>query len=135
MKKYKLELTRKQLSVIQEACEFMSRFSAGQLDHLPPSLEGFLWKKWDSDEFCQRRDSWEAYLAVAKDQMFDLPRNASLGIGHPELTEEAKICYDIYRPILELFDKEDREETGKDGWSVYSSPGLTYSKQGRIEIK
>lgn len=70
--------------------------------------------------------------------MFDLSENASLSIGHPELVEAAKICYDIYRPILEQFAKETREKLEKEGkesyWSIYDSPGLSYSKEGRINI-
>lgn len=139
MKKYKIELTKKQLSVIQEACEFMSRFSSGQLDHLPPSFDGYLWKKWyklNDDEFIERRQNWERYLYKAKEFMFDLPENASLGIGNEELIEEAKVCYDIYRPILELQDKEYKEEYPNRYYSnVYSHPGLTYSKEGRINIE
>lgn len=135
-KKYKLELTRKQLSVIQEACEFMSRFSAGQFQYLPPSLESMLWKKWESNEYCKRRDQWEMYLEHAKKAMLDLYVNESLGIGHPELSEESKICYDIYRPILEEFEQEYQVANPDNlSHSVYAHEGLSYSKEGRITIK
>lgn len=137
MKKYKLELTKKQLSVIQEACEFMSRFSAGQLNSFSSSLEGYLWNKWENDDvYFNRKKCWEKHLNAAKQYMFDLPINASLGINNPELTEEAKICYDIYRPILELQEMEYRVENPKyNNYSVYSHEGLAYSKEGRIKIK
>jgi hypothetical protein len=135
-KKYKLELSKEQLSVIQEALEFFSRFSSGQLKHLPPSFERFLWDTHEVDEFIAKRSIWENALDQAKVAMFDLQPNASLGIGNEALTEEAKIAYDIYRPILELFTKEYNEEhPEKSSYSVYDHPGNSYSKEGRIIIK
>ena len=137
MKKYKLELTHKQLSVIQEACEFMSRFSAGQFQYLPPSFVDQLYKKWDdTNEYCRRRDTWEIHLEYAKKAMLGLSQNESLGIGHPELSEESKICYDIYRPILEEFEQEYQAANPDNlSYSVYAYEGLPYSKEGRITIK
>jgi len=64
---------------------------------------------------------------------------ASYGIGNDELSEWAKIAYDIYRPILEQFSKELKEKAIKNDekWfgGVYDYPGLTYSKEGRIKIE
>jgi hypothetical protein len=130
-KKYKIEFTEKQLQVVQEACEFLSRFSAGQIDSLPTSLYSYLYRKYkDIDEYCNRRDNWNKHLNLAKYNMFNLSSNESLGIGNPELTEQAKIAYDIYRPILEVFAKESDSKS-----SVYFYEGLTYSKEGRIKIE
>jgi len=134
-KHYNLTLTREQLSVIQEALEFFSRFSAGQLTYLPPSFERFLWNSFSIEDFIARRDLWEASLRETKKAMFKLPINASLGIGNEQLTEEAKIAYDIYRPILEEFAKEYDETHSHKRHSVYNHPGLSYSKEGRIVIK
>jgi len=134
--KYQLELTRKQLSVIQEACEFMSRFCTGQLDMLPQSFAGYLQKDKESvEDYCERRNRWESSLRNAKRAMFpELMPNASYGIGSKY--EESNICYDIYRPILEQFTKEYREENiPVNNYSVYGHPGLTTSKEGRIAIK
>ena len=135
MKKYKLELTEKQVGVVAEALEFFSRFSAGQFTMFPRSLEGWTWEKWSGDEYQRRREIWEGCLNQAKMQMFDMHPNASLGIGNEELTEEAKVAYDIYRPILEQFAKESRENNPDRSWNVYDSPGLTYSKEGRVDVK
>ena len=128
--KYQIELTKKQLSVIQEALEFYSRFSAGQVTVLPPHLVGFLFEK-HGKYFGESRDAWEKHLNKAKEIMFHLSSNASIGIGNEELIEEAKIAYDIYRPILELFAKDWND----DHTSAYAYPGLSYSKEGRITIK
>jgi len=137
--KYQIEFTREQLSVVQQACEFMSRFCGGQLDAIPESFKGFLHKKDESVEsYCQRRDDWNYTLNLAKKAMFpELSTNASYGIGSKY--EEANTCYDIYRPILEQFTSERNREAAIDGkessYSVYSHPGLTTSKEGRITIK
>ena len=135
--KYQIEFTKEQLSVVQQACEFMSRFCNGQLDMIPESFKDYLHKQSkDIDDYCLRRDDWELCLKRAKKCMFpELPPNASYGIGSKY--EEANICYDIYRPILEQFDLERRETilSQPKHWSVYSSPGLTTSKEGRISIK
>ena len=134
-KKYTLELTRKQLQVVQEALEFFSRFTAGQLNHLPPSLEAYLWGKWDTDAFVERREEWKIALDLVKKRMFDLHPNESIAIGSPKLLEEAKIAYDIYRPILERFAEERRASDPEAYWTVYDSPGLAYSEEGRVLVK
>ena len=134
--KYQIEFTREQLSVVQQACEFMSRFCTGQLDMLPESFQGYLRQEKESvDDYCQRRDLWLYGLKIAKQAMFpELSTNASYGIGGKY--EEANICYDIYRPILEQFTNEDKDIFTEMGISsVYSYPGLTTSKEGRISIK
>lgn len=133
--KYQLNLTRKQLSSIQEACEFMSRFCTGQPEVLPQSFEGHLHKKDEPiDAYCERRDNWKIGLLMAKKAMFpELNPNASYGISTKY--EEANICYDIYRPILEQFSKEYKVDNPEKSYSVYDHPGLTTSKEGRISIK
>lgn len=137
--KYQIEFTKEQLSVIQEACEFMSRFCTGQLDMLPMSFQGYLHKEKNSvDDYCNRRDMWKCGLDIAKKAMFpELNPNASYGIGSKY--EEANICYDIYRPILEQFTSERNRQNAANGeeslCSVYSNPGSTISKEGRITIK
>jgi len=134
--KYQIELTREQLSVVQQACEFMSRFCTGQLDMLPQSFLGYLHKKDEPvADYYERRDNWTEGLKMAKKAMFpELSTNASYGIGSKY--EEANICYDIYRPILEQFTNERNSENLHNAqYSVYNSPGLTTSKEGRISIK
>ena len=134
--KYQIEFTREQLSVVQQACEFMSRFCTGQLDMLPQSFLGYLQKERESvADYCEQRDNWIDGLKIAKKAMFpELSTNASYGIGSKY--EEANICYDIYRPILEQFAREYKEANPDvNNWSVYGHPGLTTSKEGRISIK
>lgn len=133
--KYQIEFTKEQLSVVQQACEFMSRFCTGQLDMIPESFKGYLMKEKESiGDYCERRDNWNLGLQIAKQAMFpELMPNASYGISSKY--EEANICYDIYRPILEQFTKERNSENLHNAqYSVYKHPGLTTSKEGRITI-
>jgi len=132
-KKYQIEFTEKQLRTVAEACEFMSRFTAGQTEHLPFSFTNWLWTKYPNiKEFCNRRDVWEYNLKLIKTYMFD---SEEYGIGDPTLLPESNICYDIYRPILEQFAKEYNEAKPEDyHYSVYNHEGLTTSKEGRIKI-
>ena len=132
MEKFEIQLTKKQLQVMAEALEFYSRFSAGQLDYFPNSLQNNLGQKWDLDEFLRRRDIWEVHLDQAKNAMFGFVPNESYGIGNDELMEEARIAYDMYRPVYELWHKLNEH---KSDISVYAHPGLQYSEEGRITIK
>jgi hypothetical protein len=131
MKKYKLELTEKQLWTVAEALEFYSRFAAGQFV-LPPSIESHFWdsaKKYGVN-YAEEYKEFEASFQDFKRAILGLPWNASHGIGSPDLLEDAKVAYDIYRPIFELNAKE-QEATH----SVYYSEGLSYSKEGRVNVK
>jgi len=130
--KYTIELTKTQLKTIRSACEFYSRFSAGQME-LPLELYH---KLCDNKSFLDKRNSISNLFAEIKVLTLELNRNESLAIGSKELIEEAKTCYDIYRPILELFTKEwEEQHPESNSKNVYSFPGLTYSKEGRIIIK
>jgi len=136
-KKYTLELNKNQLSTIRKACEFYSRFCAGQME-LPLELS---WKLLDKREgnnsYRENRKKIATLFSTIKDLSLKLNSGETLGIGSEDLIEEAKVCYDIYRPILELFEKEYKEENNltKPSYSVYSYEGLSYSKEGRIKIK
>ena len=132
MKKYVLELDKDQARVVAEALEFSSRFSAGQFMHWPNSFENFLWKtKPETIDLNTQLRAVEAAFRNFKVAVMRLHPNESLGIGSPDLIEEAKIAYDIYRPILEAFAKDLPDDT----WTTYKEPGLSYSKKGRVDVK
>ena len=62
--------------------------------------------------------------------------NESYGIGSKSLSEDAKVSYDIYRPVLEQFAKKyNLENPDNEHHSVYDYPGFPYSKEGRIKIE
>ena len=127
MEKYTIEFNKEQLRCLVRGVEFYSRFLAGQWE-IPWEMQ-FQERKiqGEPEDFWSKRNYVEDQLEKLKSHFTGLPQNAFYGIGSDKLHEDAKISYDIYRPILE-------ELVGKsDIYNVYSSPGLTYSKQGRIK--
>jgi len=127
--KYQIEFTKKQISCVATALEFYSRFLAGQW-RIPDEMEFKEYELQDKYEgFWEKRNYVEDQLNVLKSHFTGLHLNASYGIGSNKLHENAKIAYDVYRPVYEEFNKNSNT------WNVFSSPGLTYSKEGRINIK
>lgn len=125
--KYRIDLTRNQIWAIQKACEFYSRFLAGQWE-IPDAMEVKEFINQDRyPEFWTKRNYIEEQMKVLSQMLTGLPIHASYGIGSDKMANDANICYDVYRPILELFNKDSN--------NVYSHPGLTYSKDGRIKIE
>ena len=128
-KKYVVEFTKEQLIVMARGLEFYSRFLAGQWE-IPDAME---FKEWANqgkyDGFWDKRNYVEEQLRILKSHFTGLHINASYGIGSESLDEDAKIAYDIYRPVWEEFNKN----TGIS--NVYSSPGLQYGNEGRIKIE
>lgn len=129
MKKYTVSFTENQIRTLARGLEFYSRFLAGQWE-IPDAME---FKEYENQgktsEFWNVRNDVEDSFRELKCKFTGLPYNGSYGIGSSKLAEDANISYDIYRPVWEEFSK------GQDNWTVYSSPGLTYSKEGRIKIE
>lgn len=128
MKKYTVSFTENQLRTLARGLEFYSRFLAGQWE-IPDAME---FKEFENQgktsEFWNVRNDIEDELRLLSSKLTGIAVNGSYGIGSSKLAEDANIAYDIYRPIWE-------ELVGQsDGWNVYSSPGLQYSKEGRIKI-
>ena len=128
MKKYTISFTENQLRTLARGLEFYSRFLAGQWE-IPDMME---FKEFENqgkvDEFWNVRNDINDEFLKLKSKFTGLYLNESYGIGSSKLSEDANISYDIYRPIWEEFAK------GNEDWTVYSSPGLTYSKEGRIKV-
>lgn len=124
--KYRVDLTHDQIWAIQKACEFYSRFLAGQWE-IPDAMEVQEFINQDRcPEFWSKRNYIEDQMKVLSQMLTGLPIHASYGIGSDKMAKDANICYDVYRPILELFNKDSN--------NVYSHPGMAYSDDGRIKI-
>ena len=145
MKKYQIELTEKQMIVMQEALEFYSRFLHGQVDHIPMSLD-FRLKNEHRPRYCNR--SLDDAITVIKREMFGLAHpNSSYPIGAKriETLEEDKelpepqIAYEMYKMILYTWRQESMQKAiseGKDpGWTVHDTLPLKYTTDPLIKIK
>ncbi len=106
-KKYKLTLNENQIKVVLTALDFYSRISAGQLEFI---------KEFISDS------AKEETLAKLQKEMFpDLTGlNHSYGIAGKQISEEAKISYDIYKKMMFVFNPV----------GVYAYEPYALSKQG-----
>jgi len=126
MSKYKIEFTEKQLSVLEDALEFYSRFLAGQWE-IPSAMKYQEFKNQDKYEgFWDKRNYIEDNFRRLSSNFTGLPINASYGINNSSLAPDASIAYDMYRPI--------KEEFCKNPSSVYNTPSGPYSEEGRIKI-
>jgi hypothetical protein len=135
-KKYVVEFTKEQIKVVARGLEFYSRFLAGQWE-IPDTMEMQEFTNQDRyDGFWEKRNFVEGQLRLLKAQFTGLPINASYEIGSEALHKDAKISYDIYRPVWEQFAKEHREINPEEKhYSVYDSPGLQYSDEGRVKVE
>lgn len=142
MKKYTITFTSKQLKAVQEACEYYSRFLSGQVE-IPHSILHKLCELEKKDKHFKgvpllnhARDT----VKHLKVKLFpEITINESYGIGgkiayDKHSTEIRDVLYDVYRPILEQFAKEEKKKNPNKPSSVYDHSGQSYSKEGRIKI-
>ena len=145
MKKYQIELTEKQMIVMQEALEFYSRFLHGQVDHIPMSLD-FRLKNEHRPNYCN--PVLDQALSAIKKEMFGINNSgASYGIGTRKFDTleedkelpEPQIAYEMYKMILYTWRQESMHKAideGKDpGWTVHDSHPLKYTTEPLIKIK
>ena len=105
--KYNLTLNENQIKVVLTALDFFSRISAGQLNMIKEVIS-------DSAK--------EKTLAKLQKEMFPYLTglNHSFGIGGKQISEEAKISYDIYKKMMWVFNPV----------GVYGFKPMALSKQG-----
>lgn len=106
MKKYTIEVNEEQLRAISEACEFTSRFMAGQMEatHWPFSM-GY---KIDPDV----RRAVDAYIHSIKELALGLGPHSSNGYGSDKTIDMLFEAYQTMRHALWLeLDDSDKEKT------------------------
>lgn len=124
MKKYTIELSEEQMSLIAQCLEDVSRFASGQWQ-MQNTLEAMV-KGLPFDEQIRRRDQAEEVLRQAKKVLLpEISDNSSMGYNGTEFIGNT---YQIYRTILHQFAKDNNWE------NVYSSPALPSGKLGTIKI-
>jgi hypothetical protein len=124
MKKYTIELSEEQMSLIAQCLEDVSRFASGQWQ-MQNTLEAMV-KGLPFDEQIRRRDQAEEVLRQAKKVLLpEISDNSSKGYNGTEFIGNT---YQIYRTILHQFAKDNNWE------NVYSSPALPSGNLGTIKI-
>ncbi len=93
----KIDLTKKQAEIVAIACELLARIGIGQLDILErlPLREPRDYGLWHRDLAAIRK------LLSHHNIMGADGYNSSLGITMGEVSEEAKIAWDIYKSLTD----------------------------------
>lgn len=125
MKKYRIELSEQQMSLIAQCLEDVSRFASGQCE-MRFTIEEML-RGLPFDEKMKRRNEVEVLLKQVKRVLLpDYPDNASKGYDESEFIGNT---YQIYRTILYQLAKDNNWD------NVYSSPALPSGTLGTIKIE
>ena len=125
MKKYTIELSEEQMSLVAQCLEDVSRFASGQWE-MQNTVEAMV-KHLDFDIQIKRRDEAERLLKQAKRILLpELSDNSSKGYNGSEFIGNT---YQIYRTILYQFAKD------KNWNNVYSSSALPSGNLGTIKIE
>lgn len=125
MKKYTIELSEEQMSLIAQCLEDVSRFASGQWE-MENMIESMV-KGLPSEEQIERRDKAEKLLKRTKKVLLpEMSDNSSKGYNGSEFIGNT---YQIYRTILHQFAKD------KNWDNVYSYPALPSGTLGTIKIE
>ena len=125
MKKYTIELSENQMSLIAQCLEDISRFASGQWE-MQNTIENMV-KGLPHKEQIKRRDEAEIFLNHAKRILLpELADNQSKGYNGSEYIGNT---YQIYRTILYQLAKDN------DWNNVYSSSALPSGNLGTIKIE
>ena len=125
MKKYTIELSEEQMSLIAQCLEDVSRFASGQWE-MENMIEAMV-KELPSEEQIERRDKAEKLLKRTKKVLLpEMSDNSSKGYNGSEFIGNT---YQIYRTILHQFAKD------KNWDNVYSYPALPSGTLGTIKIE
>ncbi len=126
--KHTITLTDEQFDAVADACEWVSRFLAGQVDDytLPAGLRF-------SDRFESRRDSITQALQNLKAHLFPEfgASHAYYGVGADQdaepIARSRVVLYEVYRTMLEYRTQRRIADGQNVGHSVYAHPGLNFT--------
>jgi hypothetical protein len=125
MKKYKIELTEEQMSLIAQCLEDCSRFASGQWQMKGTITE--MLKDLDIYEQTMREELADMYLKFAKRALLpEMSDSSSKGYNGTEFIGN---IYQIYRTILYQLAIDNNHN------NVYSYPALPSGTMGTIKIE
>lgn len=131
-KRYQLDVTSKQLNIILQSVENMSRANMGQIQELFKDI----WLYSNRLDY----DSEKAITQVVKSTIFpELSNGASYGVGKPKnrLEQISMEQYELYRELRYRINQIDKEEdpNKERGYSVYDYEGLKYTDEPLPKLK
>jgi hypothetical protein len=124
MKKYTLELSEEQLTLVARCLEDISRFASGQTE-LRYTTEEMV-RGLGHEESSIRLDAAQAYLRGVKTALF--PQLSTNGYLSYNGTEFIGNVYQIYRTIRYKLNQDNNVQ------DVWSSPPLASGNLGRVKI-
>lgn len=104
--RYRLEITRKQAQVIQEACDLYSRLKCGQMEELLRFFD--LRARASRDDFQAAR----VFLEKIGQIVTGLGPGVSHSVGSHEIGDEARVAYDLLQVIRNRLAWEEKPEGG-----------------------
>lgn len=132
--RFTLELNKRQLEILSDACDNHSRNMSGQLDiGLSDILEAGIAKEYETADFEHRHQIRERAIGLLREikiLVWNMGAGASYGVGYDE---KADILYDIHQVIRHYLWKlkpEPRPHT-----IVSSSPAIQFGKEPLVVIK
>lgn len=128
MEKYRIEIDKEQARYIARAVEMYSRMQAGQieLNSLEPLQEAI----WNSKNYDHQRIV-DNLLGVIKNLVYP-----ELSVGGNFHSEKSDMGYDIYKSILEQFEKDRMEEEGESySGNAYSPPFRPFSSKDKPKVE
>ena len=145
MKKYKIELTAKQLMVYREALECYSRFLSGQVSEICSAVSSRRNKRRTWDHYFDPNDPVSYAAAQLKRALFpELSPGGSYSIGYSsdektQLEDYRQISYEMYREVAHYravkADLEAREKGESPTFNVYLSETLKYSDEPLARVE
>jgi hypothetical protein len=123
--KYKIEIPEKQMRLIADCLEDVSRFASGQMELRHTTEEMF--RGLPHDEYMRGRDKKDILIENLKKVMLpQMAKNESYGYNSTEFIGNV---YQIYRTILHQLAIDNNWD------NVYSSSALPSGNLGSVKIK
>lgn len=140
----KLEVTNKQLRLIQHALDFYSRVGIGQFERIKehPTFERHLYNEFkdeqgitDYGKLHQVRDEVDEIFNQAKKLLYNessAVKNGGWGIGHTSVDDSCRDAFDLVKVIRHEFWKKN---PNRSNITVDSSIHLTDRKNRNIKVE
>ena len=132
---YTIELNKKQLMMVADTLELVSRMLSGQLtvSTIYP-FRDILYEQKNKNNIDIKREKIEEHLREIKKILFpSLHFNASHGIGYNDNSHSDHL-YEMYKQIRHLLQREN-EMNGKDTPNVHSGVPLRLTKNPLIVVR
>ena len=129
---FQVNYTKKQLRVIEQALNLVTRLGLGQIDCVGEFLDYHNCDKKKDPKFPSYWDLRNKYFDPMKKDLFGFESGASYGVGNKEVHDDSHIAYDMQKAIQKVIAIEENHDSS----SVWHNGDiLHYGSEPHIEIK